>query len=430
MNSSVNDTYTPHERGPLTIVVVKIVLVALSSVVTLVGNTIILLIIARNKKMWNSTNYYIANLAVCDLCVAAFVEWTSLVHHLNGYWPFGRFLCTFCLTIQGVLVICSILTLTVIAGDRFFAIIFPLKWRETKARTCIIAIVIVWGVSVCINIPLLIVVEYEEWRNDDINITFEICWENWMPMSARNDYTIALFVFTYILPLIIMLFAYGSIGRKLWTKKRPSTKRKDSTSNMDRAKRKVIKMLLAVVSAFAFCWFPFQFYVVIDDNIPEEHRLNRDYRKHVRFFFLWIGYANSAMNPIIYCGFNDSYRKNFAAMFTFSWCPKWLTGNTAPDGKVQRGPSSYTNQTGATKESKKKPKLALAVNTAPTNGINKADTPLQQQPKNTEQTETLLENTEQTKTLLDNTPNVNEQNTKNEPNHNMEEFHNLTESVV
>ncbi|XP_070544318.1 QRFP-like peptide receptor isoform X2 [Ptychodera flava] len=352
--NSSNESYHPYpgaNNGPAALVITKIILIALSSIVTVIGNVIIVLIVARNKKMWNSTNYYIVNLAISDLFVALFVEWTYLVSHLVDSWPFGRFLCTFCSTLQGLTVICSILTLTVIAGDRFFAIIFPLMWRETKARTCVIAILIVWAVSISINIPLIIVIDYEEYTWDD-GIYQIICWEHWPSEEAKNKYTIALFVFTYILPFLIMLFAYGSIGRRLWTKKGPSAKRKDSGANSkDRAKR---KMLVAVVSAFAFCWLPYQVYMVVNELLTQEQKIDLSIRKHIAFFTLWIGYANSAMNPIIYCGFNDNFRKGFAEMFTFSWCPKWLTGNNAANDKVHRGPSSFANPTGSTKGTKPK----------------------------------------------------------------------------
>ena len=55
----------------------------------------------------------------------------------------------------------SIFTLVAIAGDRFFAIMFPLKQRITQRRVSLV-MVIVWTCAAAIGMPALFFYKYTE----------------------------------------------------------------------------------------------------------------------------------------------------------------------------------------------------------------------------------------------------------------------------
>ena len=68
-------------------------LYAIILVVGLVGNVLVVFVVANNKAMQTVTNVFIANLALSDilLCVLA-VPFTPLYFYLNE-WTFGKILC-------------------------------------------------------------------------------------------------------------------------------------------------------------------------------------------------------------------------------------------------------------------------------------------------------------------------------------------------
>lgn len=74
---------------------VKITIGVSIELVAIVGNLLIIIIIAQSPKMRNVTNYYILNLAISDLLVGLFAIWIHLVDDLTQGWVLGSFLCKF-----------------------------------------------------------------------------------------------------------------------------------------------------------------------------------------------------------------------------------------------------------------------------------------------------------------------------------------------
>ena len=91
------------------------------------GNVLVCYVVGRNRAMQTVTNFFITNLALSDilLCILA-VPFTPL-YSFVGHWVFGRLMCHLVTYAQGTSVYISTLTLTSIAIDRYFVIIYPFQ---------------------------------------------------------------------------------------------------------------------------------------------------------------------------------------------------------------------------------------------------------------------------------------------------------------
>ncbi|XP_011875431.1 PREDICTED: 5-hydroxytryptamine receptor 1 isoform X2 [Vollenhovia emeryi] len=81
-----------------------------------------------------------------------------------------------------------------------------------------------------------------------------------------------------------------------------------------KSERKASTTLGIIVGAFIVCWLPFFMLALIRpfykaDDIPHS----------VSSLFLWLGYCNSALNPIIYAIFNKEIRKPFILIMCLRW---------------------------------------------------------------------------------------------------------------
>ncbi|XP_022100408.1 neuropeptide FF receptor 2-like isoform X2 [Acanthaster planci] len=309
---------------PPAVLAAKVVSIALIVFITVVGNSIVIAIILSNKHMRTTTYFYLMNLAVADITIAMISEWTWLANHLMDRWVFGDVMCKASFLLQGVSIQVSILTLTVVAGDRYFAILHPLRSRVIKRNAGII-IGAVWLIAFLINIPMLLNVKHATHTWDD-GLDMAWCIEYWegddmdYQKLLRAVYTTLLFVAVYLLPLFLMSVTYTRIGCTLKSRSThgPGVKVEATVSTQERSKRKVIKMLAVVVSIFAVCWLPYHILNLVQDWSANVEAQNIP--KDLWFICTWLGYANSAMNPFVYCGFNENFRRGFVDAFTGRWC--------------------------------------------------------------------------------------------------------------
>lgn len=147
----------------------------------------------------------------------------------------------------------SVLTLTAISVERFFAIVFPLRQYKTPVITTVV-VCTNWLLSVGMALPHLIV-----------RRTFEYYWANrhevwcdevWPQVYTDSDchtkmpgrvvyYTIVCIVM-YFIPIFVMVCAYTMIVIKMLMRQRPGSLVITSREIQDRSRRKVSSPLKTI----------------------------------------------------------------------------------------------------------------------------------------------------------------------------------------
>ncbi|XP_052809052.1 5-hydroxytryptamine receptor 1D-like [Mya arenaria] len=90
-------------------------------------------------------------------------------------------------------------------------------------------------------------------------------------------------------------------------KKRREADRKRKDKLEMKRERKAAKVLGIITGAFIACWLPFFILAVLAPFCGQHCNIPND----LFSFCLWLGYFNSALNPILYTIFNPSFRKAF-----------------------------------------------------------------------------------------------------------------------
>lgn len=212
-------------------------------VFAVLGNSIVVYVVCSSAKMRTVTNYFIANLAVGDLCMAIFcVPFSFLSTLILKYWPFGGELCVTVNYLQAVSVFVSAYTLVAISIDRYLAIIYPLRPRMTRFQAKVI-IAVVWFLSLATTLPVAL---YSRLFTPELNFYRlfgqQVCIEDWGSSQAENEsrmaYSVALMLLQYFLPLAVLVFTYTRIAMVVWGKKNLG-ETPARTDRIARSKRKV-----------------------------------------------------------------------------------------------------------------------------------------------------------------------------------------------
>lgn len=80
--------------------------------------------------------------------------------------------------------------------------------------------------------------------------------------------------------------------------------------------RKASTTLGIIMSAFTVCWLPF-FMLALARPFIDRDTDKETIPKTLTSLFLWLGYANSLLNPIIYATLNRDFRKPFQEILYF-----------------------------------------------------------------------------------------------------------------
>lgn len=310
----LNDSIDLHPPGFQTDITkhlgVQITLITAYSLIILLGllgNSLVIYMIIRYKSMRTVTNFFIANLALADLLVNTLCLPFTLVYTLDE-WKFGAVLCHMVPFAQALSVHVSILTLTVIALERYRCIVFHLGRRLTW-RSSFLIMAFTWTTSAVLAAPLAIFREYRKEEIPSINLSIAVCSEKW-PHGTNRDgviYSFSMLLLQYIIPLAIISYAYICIWVKLKNHVSPSS-RNDSINR----RKKTTKMLALVVVVFAICWLPFHvFQVAIDLDLA----LSLKEYKLIYTVFHVVAMCSTFANPLLYGWMNKNYRNGFLMVF-------------------------------------------------------------------------------------------------------------------
>jgi len=228
------------------------------SIISVFGNSLIIWTVMKNKRMRNVTNYFISNLAIADIIIGVLVAPFQFQTALLQRWIFPRILCKIAPFAATLSVNVSILTLVAISIDRYHVILHPFK-QKLRMKQCYFIIIFIWLTSLILSIIKLLNFNSQY----DLNKNVLICAPT--DILIHKYETIILIIIQYIIPFLLILFAYSRIGFHIYYDDSPNS----VTNNQSQNKKKVIKMILIVVILFMICWAPLQLFNFLNVVYPD-----------------------------------------------------------------------------------------------------------------------------------------------------------------
>lgn len=368
-------TNVTHGSPNITLIAFKVIGLTIIILIGVVGNLLVCISVCKFRNLRIVANYFIVSLAVADLAVSGVVMPFALYQEVNGWrWWLGAWLCDVWVSVDVLTATASIWNLCGISVDRFLAITRPIQYARRRTPCMAMAVIVsMWSVAFLISIPALIYV-----GGYDAEGTAEECALNVSPIFQVISSALSFYIPCFIL-LIVYYKIFRSVmalsakkpgmrekiqrdapskvttmqtnlsaeskdnlsikpqnaltvennGRKM--SKRPSDdassvagaappmipckkqyREKSSTKKISVAReRRATSVLAIVVTIFICCWLPFFITNVVMG-------LCKDCNITFTIFncVTWMGWCNSAANPVIYTIFNREFRSAFHRLLT------------------------------------------------------------------------------------------------------------------
>lgn len=323
------------------------VTLSLLILLTVSGNVLVCLAVCASRRLRCLTNCFIVSLAVTDLLLGLLVLPFSALLELNNEWPLGPAFCNFYISMDVMLCTASILTLLAISVDRYLAVTMPLRYASLVLPWRVaVAMASVWTVSVAVSfLPIQM-----GWNT--VNGTVQN-YGPWAPegkcrFELNRPYVLTDSLLTFYLPLVAMCWTYLRILRiaraqaKRIISDRPtcitnyncrnnpstSTTMVSSVTAVALREHKATVTLAAVIGAFVVCWLPyFILFTVLGLNEHPDPSTVPEYS-----IVLWLGYTNSALNPILYGALNRDFRSAYTHLLRCRWPTYggWMSRHPSP----------------------------------------------------------------------------------------------------
>ena len=202
----------------------------------------------------------------------------------------GIYLCKTANYLEKVCMNVSIIHLVVVAIDRFFVVFYPRRKIITVTRARQI-IIIAWLASAAYCVPLFYYANLLK-ENGKLLCKTRRFFSNW-----RIWYLV--FLSLLVLTLLLVVALYAAITIRLCRGRTHKTR--------TRLNSRVLKMVAMIVFAFYCCFLPYWIGWVFCSYYRSEVICSNTYV----FVAIFLLYANSAVNPVIYSFFNENFKDSF-----------------------------------------------------------------------------------------------------------------------
>ena len=289
----------------------KTIAFSLIFVVSLVGNSLVGIIVYRTPNLRKPINFLIANMALSDLLFPIFSMSKRLSDLHADSWliggPLGQILCKLPAFLAEASSLVSVQSLVLISVDRFGAVVVPLRSPLISCKLCPFFILATWIVAIAVASPNLFSYKLVE-NQEEVK-----CQNQWAKTFGEKSFVTYLLagvsVFFYI-PMILLVAVYSIILIKLKKHVHPGEQSANAEEQRTKSNRNVLKMAIAIVLAFFLCWLPAYTIVLIIQFLEPTSsiRSSCSFRAFSTFTY-FLALANCAINPTILFISSSNYRQ-------------------------------------------------------------------------------------------------------------------------
>ncbi|NXA09472.1 CCR8 protein, partial [Sapayoa aenigma] len=277
------------------------VLYSLLFVTGLVGNVLVLWVLATFRKIKTMTDVYLLNLAISDLFFVFSLPFL-VQYSIVSQWTFGNAMCKIVSSAYFIGFYSSVFFITIMSIDRYLAIVQSVYAPQIRtAALGVVTSLVLWIIAILASMPDLIF--FQEMRVDNQLKCIPHYPNNNNHWKTFSNFEVNLL--GWLIPVAVLIFCYHSILKRL---------QKCHTQN----KYKAIKLVFIVVIVFFLFWTPINIVLFLDslrnmyiiDDCQTNQRLDLAIELAEALSFM-----HCCLNPVIYVFVGEKFKKHVHEIF-------------------------------------------------------------------------------------------------------------------
>ncbi|KAM6248687.1 opsin-5-like isoform 2-T3 [Porphyrio hochstetteri] len=299
-------------------------------IVSLSGNSLLLLVAYRKRPVLKPAEFFIVNLAISDLSMTVTLFPLATSSFFAHRWLFSRAVCTlyaFCGVLFGL---CSLSSLTVLSMVCCLKVCYPAYGNKFSCCHAGMLLLCIWAYALMFaTAPLA---EWGSYGPEPYGTACCIMWKS----SSREAvlYVLALFIFCYLLPCLLILVSYSLILWTVWVSQRAVRQHTSPRRRACSVHSLLVKLSIAVCLGFLAAWTPYAIiamWAVLGDasRVPA-----------LAFVLSAVSAKSSTLyNPLVYLLFKPNFHKFLSKDMVLLQAIRTLLCCSCPGATLQPFPS-------------------------------------------------------------------------------------------
>lgn len=280
--------------------ILSVVIYSVVAILSLFGNIVVIVILAKYENMKSLTNTFILNLAVSDLIFTVGLPFWAYYYRYG--WTLGEPACKIVNFVFHVGFYSSGILLILMTIHRYIAVVSPSKLLSIKDFYSILASVLIWIMSIVAASPAFIFSKVQGDNSCDYKNSF---WSLWGIYQQNILFVVTSLVFS---------FCYTQIICRLL---RPTVQRR---------KHRTLKLIFALMLVFFVSWMPYNIVIFLRslsslrpraaDSITvksscETYSKPLDYALYISRIF---AFSHCCLNPVFYVFVGVKFKNHLKRM--------------------------------------------------------------------------------------------------------------------
>nr|XP_006124696.1 G-protein coupled receptor 161 [Pelodiscus sinensis] len=295
------------------------------------GNLVIVVTLYRKSYLLTLSNKFVFSLTLSNFLLSVLVLPFVVTSSIRREWIFGVVWCNFSALLYMLISSASMLTLGLIAIDRYYAVLYPMVYpMKITGNRAVVALVYVWLHSLIGCLPPLF-----GWSSLEFDQFKWMCVAAW---HKEAGYTVFWQIWCALLPFLVMMICYGFIFRVARIKARKihcgsvviveegtqrNGRKNSSTSTSSSGSRKnafqgvvysanqckAFITILVVIGAFVITWGPYMI-VITSEALWGKNSIS----PALETLATWLSFSSAICHPLIYGLWNKTVRKELLGM--------------------------------------------------------------------------------------------------------------------